>query len=261
MHIPDDEIEKAEAELQKAAEEIKHASQDLAKAEEDLEKAEHDLDEARQHHGHVIHFELDAEPEHTQQALWTPNGIIQEFGKKDPATNYLVRIEGGRKTQSYEGLGNEEIELRNGMCFLTMSVGPTPVSDADKVLGVDCFLAGLRELGFEPAAVPGLSDHIVFNYAVPSGSMCGRQVKLGFIVPADFPLSLPTGLHVSPHIHPLSPDSRPHPTGAIHEAHSVPFRAAGGDWQYWSRPCPRPVGNNKPVAAYMRHIWQLWDSQ
>lgn len=260
MNTPS-EIEKAEAEAHKAAEEIKHASHDLVKAERGLEKTEHDIDEARHHHGHVIHFELDAEPEQTEQAHWTPNEIIHHFGKKDPATHYLVRVEGGRKTESYEGLGDAKIKLHNGMCFLIMSVGPTPVSDSSNVVGVERFVAGLRELGFGPAAVPDRPDHIVFDYCVPTGRLFGQKVRLGFIVPADFPLSLPTGLHVSPHIHPLSPDSRPHPTGAVHETQAVPFRVAGGDWQYWSRPCPRPVGTDKPVAAYMRYIWQLWDSQ
>lgn len=253
MNAPD-EIEKTEAEVHKAAEEIEHASHNLA-------KAEHDHDEAKHNHGRVIHFELDAEPERTGRARWTPNEIIHHFGKKDPATHYLVRVEGGRKTESYEGLGDTEIELHDGMCFLIISVGPTPVSDSNNVIGVERFVAGLRDLGFEPATVPGRSDHIVFDYCVPTGCLFGRKVRLGFIVPSDFPLQLPTGLHVSPHIHPLSPDSRPHPTGAIHETQAVPFRAAGGDWQYWSRPCPRPVGADKPVAAYMRYIWQLWDSQ
>lgn len=82
-------------------------------------------------HGHhprpEIHFFVDGEPFETVQREWTPNAIIRKFGEKDPATHYLVRIEGQHR-QSYEGKGEDPIEIHNGERFQIVSTGPTPVS-------------------------------------------------------------------------------------------------------------------------------------
>ena len=76
---------------------------------------------------HEIHFFVDGEPHETNQRQWTPNEIIKEFGEKDPATNYLVRI-GGPHPISYQGKGDEPIEIHDGEKFQIVSTGPTPVS-------------------------------------------------------------------------------------------------------------------------------------
>lgn len=78
-------------------------------------------------HHQEIHFFVDGEPFETDQRKWTPNEIITTFGGKDPATNYLVRIEGHHR-HSYQGKGNEPIEIHNGEKFQIVSTGPTPVS-------------------------------------------------------------------------------------------------------------------------------------
>ena len=78
-------------------------------------------------HHHEIHFFLDGEPHETDSRELTPNEIIKDFGKKDPATHYLVHIEGHHRI-SYEGKGNEPIKLHNGERFQIVSTGPTPVS-------------------------------------------------------------------------------------------------------------------------------------
>lgn len=83
---------------------------------------------APQHSGHhEIHFFVDGEPCETDQREWTPNSIIRKFGDRDPATNYLVRI-GGHHPCSYQGKGEEPIEIHNGERFQIVSTGPTPVS-------------------------------------------------------------------------------------------------------------------------------------
>jgi hypothetical protein len=119
---------------------------------------------------------------------------------------------------------------------------------------------GLRSLGFAPVLVPDCPNGVVVDYVVETGKFAGKAVRLGFLVPADFPNTPPTGPHVSPHIHPLGGGSV-HPTGGIHEQHSVAFLKAGGQWQYWSRPFMNWAQEKKSVAVYMSHIWRLWDTQ
>jgi hypothetical protein len=124
---------------------------------------------------------------------------------------------------------------------------------------VELFDAGLKALGYSPAIVPGKPDHLVIDYKVESGKFAGKQVRLGFVVPGDFPITPPTGPHVSPHIHPIHPGGD-HPTGGVNQ--SPEFQAgAGGEWQYWSRPFKDWGSAKKTVASYMSHVWRLWDSQ
>lgn len=120
---------------------------------------------------------------------------------------------------------------------------------------VDVFVQGLRDLGDSPSQLAGRPDHVVIDYEVPVGRFVGQKVRLGFIVPGDFPMTPPSGPHVSPQIHPLQ-SGGVHPTGGVHQS-----PAFGGEWQYWSRPFTGWPQSKKTVAAYMSHIWCLWDSQ
>jgi hypothetical protein len=129
------------------------------------------------------------------------------------------------------------------------------------VSGVDAFMQGLIGLGYQPTSLPGRPDHVVIDYVVESGRFAGTKVKHGFIVPGDFPLTAPSGPHVSTYIHPIKPNGE-HPTGAVHRDQAVPFQQAlAGEWQYWSRPAQDWGNSKKTVASYMSHIWRLWDSQ
>ena len=74
----------------------------------DIEQAVEELREA-EHHPREIHFTVDGEEYETTKRELTPNEIISEFGKKDPATNYLVEIKGNHKI-SFQGKGDEEIQ-------------------------------------------------------------------------------------------------------------------------------------------------------
>lgn len=128
--------------------------------------------------------------------------------------------------------------------------------------GVEVFVKGLRDLGYEPFILDGKPDHAVIDYSVQSGKFVGKVVKTGFIVPADFPFNTPTGIHIAEMIHPLQSGGM-HPTGGIHRDQAAAFqKALGGEWQYWSRPpSPEWQTGKKTVAAYMSHVWRLWDSQ
>jgi hypothetical protein len=189
----------------------------------------------------------------------TPNEIIEDAAKKDPATNYLRQLT-PHGPINYKDKGDIPIHLRNGEKFQVICTGPTPVSDSQARTGVAAFIDGLRTLGYEPTQVPDRPDCVVIDYTVLTGKFVGRKVKLGFIVPQDFPMQAPTGPHVSPEIHPINSQG-PHPTGHVHKTHAKPFEVLGGGWQYWSRPHLNWAKSKRNVAAYMAHIWQLWDSQ
>ncbi len=208
---------------------------------------------------HEIHFTVDGEPYESTQRELTPNEIIKRFAQKDPATHYLVQIEGHHQ-ESYKDKGDVPIKMHDGMKFQVISTGPTPVSDPNAT-GAQAFASGLVGLGYSPEALPGKPDHLVIGYEVESGKLAGTKVRHGFIVPGDFPLTAPSGPYVSPHIHPINTGGQ-HPTGAVHQSQAAPFQdALGGEWQYWSRPFTDWAGSKKTVAAYMSHIWRLWDSQ
>lgn len=102
--------------------------------------------------------------------------------------------------------------------------------------------------------MPGKPDHVVIDYVVPADTKAGRGVKLGFVMPLDFPTTPPNGPHVSPAIHPIQAGSV-HPTGGVHAS---PF---GADWQCWSRPFSQWARTAKNAAAYMGHVYTLWATQ
>jgi len=127
--------------------------------------------------------------------------------------------------------------------------------------GAEVFIEGLRELGYNPEALPNKPDHVVIDYEVESGKFAGKKLRQGFVVPADFPLTTPSGPHLSEQIHPVKSGGE-HPTGGVHRDQASPFQQAlGGDWQYWSRPIPDWTTRKKTVVAYMGHIRRLWESQ
>jgi hypothetical protein len=115
-------------------------------------------------------------------------------------------------------------------------------------------MAGLSALGYQPLVAPDKPDHLAFDYLVESGRYAGRTIRLGLVVPGDFPATCPSGPHIAPHIHATGQPGG-HPTGAIHASDF------GAEWQYWSRPFKGWATSKRSVAAYMSHIWRLWDSQ
>jgi hypothetical protein len=259
----------AEAELEMARTAEKAAVHDLNVAEaaeeaaiRDTEKALEEIHAAEHEHSE-IHFKVDGEPYETKARELTPNVIIKDFAGRDPATHYLVQIEGTHK-ESYRDKGNEPIKMHDGMKFQTVFIGPTPVSDDTGSPGFVSFMSGLTALGYKPAPVPNLKDHLYFDYTVETGVFAGRTVQLGLNVPADFPMTTPSGPYVSPHVLPINISAGAvHPAGAIHHEQAKPFeKELGGLWEYWSRPfSPDWVSQKKTVAVYMSHIWRLWDSQ
>jgi hypothetical protein len=250
------ELAEAKAEVALGEDEIKQGLHDVEQGEHKLEKAKADLEEAERHK--VIHFEVDGDPYETRQRVWTPNAIIKEFPKLDSSANYLVRI--GHDEANYKNKGEIPIELHECDGFQVIPLGPATVSDGTRRSAIEVFMAGLKDQGFDPVLMPGTNDHVVFNYKVPSGKYAGQQVRLGLVVPPDFPATAPGGLHVSPRVLPINTAGNPHPAGSIHDSPSFQ-KLAGGEWEYWSRPFQEWGKSKKTVPIYMNHIYRLWDTQ
>jgi hypothetical protein len=159
----------------------------------DIDTAMQELQEAGHHH-QEFHFTVDGEEHKACRRELTANQIISEFGKKDPATNYLVEIRGTHKV-SYQGKGDQEIKLRECESFQIVSTGPTPVSDCT---GPAAFAEGLRALGYEPATLPNSPDHIFFNYPVEVGRFAGRPFGWGSSCRPTFPIFRQEGLTFLP---------------------------------------------------------------
>lgn len=210
------EVKQAEAHLIRAEAELEAAQRDERAAEAAEQAALKDIDTAVQelreeeHHHREIHFSVDGEDFETCRREWTPNEIIKDFGKKDPATNYLVAIHSTHNV-SDQGKGGEKIEIHECEAFQIVSTGPTPVSDAT---GSAEFSAGLRDLGYDPQTLGDRPDHVFFNYPIDVGRFAGQAVRLGFVVPPDFPNITPSGPHVSPRLRAIHPGNDvPHPAG------------------------------------------------
>jgi len=78
------------------------------------------------HSEHTIHYIVDDEPQTTTEHSLTPTQILQN-AHIDPATNYMVEIE-HHERESFKDKPNEPIEMVNGMRFVSVYDGPTPVS-------------------------------------------------------------------------------------------------------------------------------------
>ena len=189
------------------------------------------------------------EPQETEHPELTANQILEDahFAPKD---FYLVEIR-GRERISYKDRGNEKVRLHDGLKFIAVHMGPTPVSELPTA-GAARFVAELQALGFEPAQSG--NGHVIFGYEIEVGSQTGKQCRLGFVVPPDFPLQPPTGIHVAPHVHAIQ-QAESHPTGGIHAS------PLGADFQYWSRPFIDWQNTKRRVADYMAFVRQLWATQ
>ena len=204
---------------------------------------------------HLIHFTLDGEPYSTHEHEMTPNHILHTFGHLDPAKFYLMQIEGNHKV-SYQDKGEEPIRIHEHARFISVRIGPTPVSDVVRA-GLDVFVDGMAKLGYSPEIVDRASGRVQFPYTVEAGKHQGETVTLGFTVPADFPMTTPAGPHVQPKVHGGVSQGTEHPNGAIHAN-----REFGEAFEYWSRPFPDWQAESlKSVATYMAFIRQLWATQ
>jgi hypothetical protein len=121
------------------------------------------------------------------------------------------------------------------------------------------FFSELRALGYSVDEYPG--DRAVVTFEVPVGRFAGRVIRLGFEVPGDYPMTPPSGPHISPPLLPLHPQNDiPHPLGGVHERPEF-AKIVGGEWQYWSRPFPEWGSSEKTARVYMAFIRHLFATQ
>lgn len=111
----------------------------------------------------------------------------------------------------------------------------------------------LKLLGY---TVTEQADRVTFPFAVQTGKFAGQTISLGLIVPPDFPLTPPSGPHLSPRLLPINPQAGQHPLCGVQESPTF-----GGDWEYWSRPVPHWPQTERNAKAYMAHIHRLFDTQ
>ena len=258
-----EELKQAEAHLKRAEAALETAEYDPCAAPEaehealrDIGEAVEEIREAERHH--EIHFSVDGEEFETTKKELTPNQIIEDFGQKDPATHYLVEIKGTHKI-SFKGKGDEEIKLHDCMAFQIVSTGPTPVSHSN---GPGGFMEGLRMLGYEPQHLPRQGRSRVLRLS----SRCRPLQRPKGSPGTDHPQRLPE--HPSERAacvaaYPADPHPERYSASARRRAsvrrNSKKARAANGsigparvrDWGQRKR----------TVAAYMAHVWRLWETQ
>lgn len=76
--------------------------------------------------GHLIHYKVNDEPQETRQRELTPRQIMSNSGV-NPDENYLVEIEGHHR-KSYKDKTDTPIHMHEHMVFITIFIGPVPVS-------------------------------------------------------------------------------------------------------------------------------------
>lgn len=202
---------------------------------------------------------IDGEEYQAPDKKMTANQILV-LGGLTANDHYLMEIKGNHK-ESFEGKGEELIHLHKGDRFVSVFVGPTPVSDNQQEINVAAtagpglFAAQLRAAGY--TGVIELADnpnHVKFSYTVNTGRFSGQEIDLGIVVPLDFPMSPPSGPHVHKEIHPQQGGGQ-HPAGGIHAS------SFGIGWQYWSRPYPNWAQGKRDATRYMSFVHGLWASQ
>lgn len=76
----------------------------------------------------TFNYTVDDEPQSTTEHILTPTQILTNAGV-DSKNHYLVQLEGNHKT-SYQGKPDEQIHIHEKMVFISVSTGPTEVSNS-----------------------------------------------------------------------------------------------------------------------------------
>jgi hypothetical protein len=113
-------------------------------------------------------------------------------------------------------------------------------------MGPEEFAQQLRTLGYNDVKQQG--SIVTLPYTIPIGSLIGKNISLGFTVPANFPMEPPGGPCVDP---PLG-----HPNGSLRPEPSV-----GPNFEYWSRPFPNWPSTPRDVATYMGHVRHVFSQR
>lgn len=116
------------------------------------------------------------------------------------------------------------------------------------------FVEELKKRGYGPVILN--ENRIQFDYVVPAGKFTGQKIKIGLDISADWDLTPPGGINISPRLLPINPNATTHPEKVAES----PF---GESWEYWSRPYPSGLWQKcgKTVKDYLRYVKDLFYSQ
>jgi hypothetical protein len=114
-------------------------------------------------------------------------------------------------------------------------------------MGRDKFKSGLEALGYT-VELQG-EDKVIVPYRIVEGRFAGQNIKLGVQVPADFEMTPPGGIHISPRLIPINAGAPDHSRAAD----SQPF---GPEWEYLSRPYNQ-WARKRTVKRYMEYVADL----
>jgi hypothetical protein len=114
------------------------------------------------------------------------------------------------------------------------------------------FIAQLKAMGF---SVREEKDGLVsFPYKPPLGKFVGRDLRIAYLAPGDFPLTPPPGPHICPRLLPIQSGGM-HPSGGVHDS------PLGSEWQYWSRPMHHWQGTKRSARDVIAHLNRLFETQ
>jgi len=114
-------------------------------------------------------------------------------------------------------------------------------------MGRDKFGLGLADLGHAVELMG--EDRVVIPYQITEGRFAGQQIKVGIQVPADFEMTPPGGIHITPRLIPINLNAQDHSRAA----ESQPF---GADYEYLSRPFQQ-WARKRTVKRYMEYVADL----
>lgn len=114
-------------------------------------------------------------------------------------------------------------------------------------MGRDKFKEGLEALGYVVEVKD--DDKVITDYTIAEGRFANTKIKLGIAVPADFEITPPGGIHISPRLIPINPSPLDHT-----RAHESPF---GNEWEYLSRPFANQWPRKRTVKRYMEYVTHL----
>jgi hypothetical protein len=120
--------------------------------------------------------------------------------------------------------------------------------------GKDVFVAGLTQLGY--TSEDRGDSRVAFKYMIQAGQFKDKAIAVGIEVPADFNVTCPPGLHISPRLIPINTGG-----AANDRAADSPF---GPEWEYLSRPFVEAQDGwnrtTKDVKAYLRHVKRILET-
>jgi len=116
--------------------------------------------------------------------------------------------------------------------------------------GPERLIKELLALGHEAELVTATDGNrfaVISNFVVPLGRFAGREIDLGFLGTADFPISVASSIHVraNPQLY--------EKTDSVANVRNITDSALGPEWRYWSK----NLGWNGNGEKSARHLMTI----